>query len=342
MKAMQLQRIMNVNDTSTPLQLVSIPDPAPKEGEILIKISSCGVCHTELDEIEGRTPPPSLPIIPGHQVVGRVAGFGSPSSRYSLGDRVGAAWIYSACGTCEFCRTGRENLCPDFRATGRDFNGGYAQYMLAKEAFTVPIPSVFPDSLAAPLLCAGAVGYRSLKLTNLQDGQLLGLSGFGASAHILLQLVKKEFPDTHVFVFTHNPSERDFALQMGAFWAGSYEDPPPSLLHAIIDTTPAWLPVLKSLEHLIPGGRLVINAIRKEDYDINALTQIDYASHLWQEKEVKSVANVTHRDVSEFLTTAARIPIFPVVQEYPLEDANQALIEIKQRKIHGAKVLKIS
>jgi propanol-preferring alcohol dehydrogenase len=342
MIAMQLQRIANLSETTTPLQLVTLPEPSPAEDEILIKVSACGVCHTELDEIEGRTPPPELPIIPGHQVVGRIVGMGKQASIFSIGDRVGVAWIYSACGSCEFCLSGRENLCQEFCATGRDINGGYAQYMIAKETFALRIPEVFPDTSAAPLLCAGAVGFRSLRLANIINGQKVGFSGFGASAHIVLQLVRKIFPNSKIFVFTRNPSEQAFALDLGAYWAGGYDDDPPSLLHVIIDTTPAWMPIVKSLSYLLPGGRLVINAIRKEDFDLSILTKINYASHLWQEKEVKSVANVTRQDVNDFLHMAAEIPILPVIQEYTLDEANQALVELKLRKIHGAKVLRIS
>jgi propanol-preferring alcohol dehydrogenase len=217
MIAMQLQRIANLSETTTPLQLVTLPEPSPAEDEILIKVSACGVCHTELDEIEGRTPPPELPIIPGHQVVGRIVGMGKQASIFSIGDRVGVAWIYSACGSCEFCLSGRENLCQEFCATGRDINGGYAQYMIAKETFALRIPEVFPDTSAAPLLCAGAVGFRSLRLANIINGQKVGFSGFGASAHIVLQLVRKIFPNSKIFVFTRNPSEQAFALDLGAY-----------------------------------------------------------------------------------------------------------------------------
>jgi propanol-preferring alcohol dehydrogenase len=282
-----------------------------------------------------------LPVIPGHQVVGRVEECGQGSGRFQTGDRVGAAWIYSACGRCRYCREGRENLCPDFRATGRDADGGYAEHMVAREGFVFPIPEIFSDAEAAPLLCAGAVGYRSLKLTNLKDGQALGLTGFGASGHLVLQLARRIFPETPVFVFARKPAERAFAAELGAVWTGDTADQPPSELDAIIDTTPVWGPVVEALGRLAPGGRLVINAIRKEDADKDELLKVDYARHLWREKEIKSVANVTRADVSEFLRLAAEIPIRPSLEEYSLEDANKALLDIKRKNIRGAKVLRV-
>jgi propanol-preferring alcohol dehydrogenase len=319
-----------------------MPDPVPREHEILLSISACGVCHTELDEIEGRTPPPQLPIVLGHQVVGHVAECGSNVSLHSPGDRVGVAWIYSACGSCAYCRAGNENLCAEFMATGRDANGGYAEYMIVPEAFAYPIPDVFSDSEAAPLLCAGAIGYRSLRLSGLENGQKLGLTGFGASAHLVLKMVHHVYPDTPVFVFARSEKEQEFARNLGAVWTGNTEDVCPEKLDAIIDTTPVWKPVIEALKNLAPGGRLVINAIRKESTDKEHLVTIDYPSHLWMEKEIKSVANVAREDVTGFLSLAAQIPVKPHVQEYALENANTALLELKNKNIHGAKVLKIS
>jgi len=252
------------------------------------------------------------------------------------------AWIFSACGECEYCRSGQENLCHDFRATGRDANGGYAEYMTVPESFAYPIPAVFTDAEAAPLLCAGAVGYRSLRLTNIRDGQGLGLTGFGASGHLVLKMVRHQYPRTNVYVFARSREEQVFARELGATWAGDTNDGAPELLDAVIDTTPVWGPVVAALGNLKPGGRLVINAIRKEETDKQALLNLDYVKHLWMEKEIKSVSNVTRQDVAEFLEQAARIPIKPEVQEYPLEDANRALLELKERRIRGAKVLRIS
>jgi propanol-preferring alcohol dehydrogenase len=339
MKAMVLNAISNLRQNHEPLSLSEWPRPTPKAKEILIKVSACGVCHTELDEIEGRTPPPRLPVILGHQAVGRVIEKGNRVRTLGIGDRVGVAWIFSACGHCDFCQAGKENLCQRFKATGRDANGGYAEYMTVPAAFAYVLPDTFSDVQAAPLLCAGAIGYRSLCLTGIQDGQRLGLTGFGASAHLVLKMVKKQFPGMEVYVFARSPNERGFALEIGAKWSGAIEEDAPLKLHAVIDTTPAWKPVVHALQNLMGGGRLVINAIRKESRDQKFLLNLDYSMHLWMEKEIKSVANVTRRDVAEFIGLAAKIPILPEVQTYPLEEANQALMELKQRRIRGAKVL---
>ncbi|MDY6852161.1 MAG: zinc-dependent alcohol dehydrogenase family protein [Thermodesulfobacteriota bacterium] len=341
MKAMVQNSVCKVETGANPLELVTLPDPVPGEEEILIKVSACGVCHTELDEIEGRTPPPRFPMVLGHQVVGRVEERGRNAGKFKIGDRVGVGWIYSACGRCRFCLEGNENICPEFRATGRDAHGGYAQYMKVPQNFAFKIPPVFSASEAAPLLCAGAIGYRSLGLTRLEDGQNLGLTGFGASAHLVLMMSRHKYPNSKVFVFARSEKERHFARELGAAWAGDTGDEPPEKLQAVIDTTPAWKPIVHALKCLDSEGRLVINAIRKEGTDQNYLLKLDYPAHLWLEKEIKSVANVARRDISEFLELAAAIPIKPEVQEFRLEEANKALIELKERKIRGAKVLRI-
>ena len=342
MKAQLLRRLGALDASARPLELADVPDPIPGPGEVLIRVSVCGVCHTELDEIEGRTPPPSLPVIPGHQVVGRVVQCGPRPTVLGPGARVGVGWICAACGRCEYCRRGYENLCPSFKATGRDANGGYAELMVVRQEFAHPIPeSPMTDAEVAPLLCAGAIGYRSLRLANLPDAGRLGLTGFGASAHLVLKLVRHRDPDAEVFVFARNDAERAFALELGAAWAGDTGDTPPAPLDAIIDTTPVWRPVVEGLRHLAPGGRLVINAIRKEHADRDALAEIDYPTHLWMEKEVKSVANVTRRDVAEFLHAAAEMGLRPEVQLYRFSDANRALHDLKARAVRGAKVLQI-
>ena len=337
MKAQILKETSTIENR--PLRLVDLPIPKPKSKEILVKVSACGVCHTEIDEIEGRTPPSKFPIILGHQVVGIIEDVDEENEDINIGERVGVAWIYSSCGKCKFCLSGKENLCPDFIATGRDAHGGYAEYMLAKKDFIYKIPGVFTDTQAAPLLCAGAIGYRSLKLAELNNGLSLGLTGFGASAHLVLKMVKHEYPETEVFVFARSEKERVFAIQLGAEWAGDTTDISPVKLDSIIDTTPVWKPVVEALNNLAPGGRLVINAIRKENIDIDYVQKLNYSEHLWMEKEIKSVANVERNDVKEFLKIASEIPIKPETQEYTLEEANRALMEIKQRKIKGAKVL---
>ena len=342
MKAMVLNKICSLEENKNPLELTNLPDPVPGEKEILVRVSACGVCHTELDEIEGRTPPPRFPIVLGHQVVGRVEEISSKSNKFKIGDRVGIAWIYSACGRCKFCLEGNENLCNNFKATGRDANGGYAQYITVLEDFAYPIPNVFSDSEAAPLLCAGAIGYRSLRLTGIKDGQNLGLTGFGASAHIVMKMARHKYPNSKVFVFARSEKERNFAKELGAAWAGDTEEESPEKLDCVIDTTPGWKPIVEALKNLESGGRLVINAIRKEEADKEYLMKLDYPTHLWLEKEIKSVANVGRNDVKEFLKLAAKIPIRPEVQEFTLEEANKALVELKQRKIRGAKVLIIN
>lgn len=222
MKAMILKNVVNLTENQNPLELANWPDPVPKENEILVRISACGICHTELDEIEGRTPPPRLPVILGHQIVGAVAQTGRKAKKYKIGDRVGIGWIFSACGQCQLCRAGNENLCDDFKATGRDANGGYAQYTAVPEDFAYAIPETFSDQEAAPLLCAGTIGYRSLKLTGMEDGKTLGLIGFGASAHLVIQMARHEYPNSKIFVFARTDRERNFAKELGAYWAGGH------------------------------------------------------------------------------------------------------------------------
>ncbi len=339
---MVLRTIEGLDTNEHPLELTEMPKPSPGPGEILILVSTCGVCHTELDEIEGRTPPPRLPVVPGHQVVGRVHELGKAVAGFDVGDRVGVAWIHSACGECERCLRGDENLCDAFRATGRDVDGGYAEYMTVPAAFAHRIPNDFSDVEAAPLLCAGAIGYRSLQLTGLADGQRLGLTGFGASGHLVMKMARHRYPNSPVYVFARSEKERAFARELGAVWAGDTGERAPDLLDRIIDTTPAWKPVVAALAGLAPGGRLVINAIRKEDADRDHLRNIDYPRHLWMEKEIKSVANVARSDVREFLELAAEIPIRPVVETFALEEANRALLELKRGRIRGAKVLTIA
>ncbi len=344
MKAMIMWEVAPLSKNPNPLSYVNVLEPGLDFGDILIRVTACGVCHTELDEIEGRTPPPGLPVILGHQVVGIVMDQHRSSrakSPVEVGQRVGVAWIYSACGECEFCKSGRENLCQKFQATGRDMNGGYAEYMAVPADFVHPIPESFSDAEAAPLLCAGAVGYRALKLANIEDGQPLGLMGFGGSNHLVLKTAKHKYPKSDIFVFSRNAEEREFALSLGAAWAGAINETPPQLLNAVIDTTPVWGPIAEALKHLSPGGRLVVNGIRKEEVDKEVLLKLDYASQLWMEKEIKSVANVTRADVREFLSLAAEAKLKPEFQEFDLKDANAALLEMKQGKIRGAKVLRV-
>ena len=336
MRVMEMRRVALLAEQPEPLVPAERPVPRPGKGEILVRVSACGVCHTELDEIEGRTPPPGLPVVPGHEVVGYVEDTGPDARRFRPGERVGIGWIHHSDGTR------LENLSHAFRATGRDVDGGYGEYMLAAEGYAHPIPEAFGDLEAAPLLCAGAVGYRALKLAGLADGDVLGLTGFGGSGHLVLQVARHLSPTSKVFVFARSEQQRAFARECGAAWSGATGEPPPEPPHAIIDTTPAWAPVLAGLRCLRPGGRLVINAIRKEDGDRHLLAEMDYARHLWLEKEVKTVANVTSADIAEFLPIAAEVPLRPSVRAFPLEAANEALRALRAGDLRGALVLDIS
>jgi propanol-preferring alcohol dehydrogenase len=332
-----------MRDGASPLDSADVEAPTAGRGDLLVRVSVCGVCRTDLDLVEGRLIAPRYPVIPGHQVIGRVEQVGEGASGFAVGDRVGIAWIHSACGHCAWCLSGRENLCPEFRSTGCDADGGYAELVTVPAAFAHRIPDVIPDAKAAPLLCAGAIGWRSLRLTNLADGQPLGLTGFGASAHLVLQLARHRFPSSPVYVFARSASEREFARELGAAWAGDTTDAPPEQVAAVIDTTPAWKPVVSALESLAPGGRLVINAIRKSRADQEALLSLDYATHLWMEREIKSVANVTRADVREMLDAASAMGLRPAVEELPVADANVALERIARGGgLRGALVLRVA
>jgi propanol-preferring alcohol dehydrogenase len=330
MKAMVLKK------PGQPLTLEDLPIPKPKDKEILIKVSVCGACHTDLDEFEGRLAT-KLPVVPGHQVVGIVSEIGIRATKHKLGDRVGVTWLYSSCGQCNFCKTGRENLCESAKWTGKDADGGYAEYMVIREDYAYPLPKRFTDSQAAPLLCAGVIGYRTLRLAEIKKGDTIGLYGFGASAHIVVQIIKHKFPDNPVYAFTKSGGHAELAKSLGATWTGLSGDIPPVKLDKIMDFTPAGECVRDALKILNRGGRLVINAIRKE----TPIPAFDYAEYLWLEREIKSVANVTRRDAEEFLPLAAEIPIVPTIEEFPLEQANEVLMMIKQSKLKAAGVLKV-
>jgi propanol-preferring alcohol dehydrogenase len=338
MKAMVLENVSSVEEK--PLKLVELPQPVAGRGQILVKVSACGVCHTELDEIEGRVSPSRFPMILGHEVVGMVEALGPGAKKFKKGDRVGIAWINWACGKCPFCLRGEENLCDTAKWTGKDAYGGYAQYTVVSEDFAYPIPDRFTDVKAAPLLCAGVIGYRALRLSGMGDGKVLGLYGFGASAHIVIQVAKHKYPNGKVFVFTrpHQKEHQDLARKLGADWIGATGDASPEKLDCAIDFTPVGEPVREALRNLQKGGRVVVNAIRK----ITPIPELDYAEHLWYEKELKSVANVTRRDAQEFLPLAAQIPIIPETREFELEEANEALILLKEGKMRGVGVLRIA
>ena len=305
MKAMLLDHITDLSRSHTPLRNADIPLPEPEPGEILVRATACGVCHTELDEIEGRTPPLNFPAVLGHQVTGVVESTGCQGRQISNWSARGELdGFMTHVGFASTAWQEMKTYAQNFVQPVGMSPGGYAEYLTVPEESAFLLPDGLTDAEIAPLLCAGATGYRSLRLTGIQDGQALGLTGFGSSAHLVLKTVRYLFPQVRVYVFTRQKSEQDFAVELGADWAGFAESEPPELLHAMIHTTPAWKPIVEGLRCLRPGGRLVINAIRKEKADQDRLLDPDYPSHLWMEKEIMSVANVSRRDVREFLEIA--------------------------------------
>ncbi len=314
-----------------PLQLENVPIPQPAAGQVLLRVHVCGVCHTDLHTVEGDITPPRYPITPGHQVVATVAALGEGVEETWLGKRVGVPWFYSACGECEYCRRGEENLCPQARFTGFHVDGGYAEYMLAEARYLLPMPESIPDEQAAPLLCAGIIGYRSLRKADLQPGERLGLFGFGASAHLAIQVAR--YWDCEVYVFTRSPAHRQHALELGAAWAGGAEDTTPRPLDRAVIFAPAGGLVPLALEKLRPGGTLAINAIH-----MTPIPEMPYRL-IYGERTLRSVANATYRDGVEFLQLAAEIPVRATTQLYALEDAPQALLDVKHSRINGEAVL---
>jgi propanol-preferring alcohol dehydrogenase len=321
-----------------PLQFIEMEEPVPVAGQVLVRVSACGICHTELDEIEGRLIPPRFPVIPGHEIVGRVEAVGPGTRRYKKGDRIGIAWINSSCGKCNFCVRGAENLCDQFRGTGLHAHGGYAQYTIVSEDYAYPIPESFSDSEAAPLLCAGVIGYRALRLSKIGPGEILALYGFGASAHIAIQVAKSWGSGVYVFTRQGQKEHQEMAKRLGADWVGATGQTPPERPDSAIDFTPVGEPVKEALRIVRKGGRVVVNAIRK----IDSIPPLEYSEYLWHEKELKSVANVTRQDAVEFLPLAAEIGIKPEVTEFDLTEANAALVLLKQGKMRGAGVLRVS
>jgi propanol-preferring alcohol dehydrogenase len=335
---MVLERVGEIERGGRPLALRDVSEPEPGAGEVRLRVQACAVCHTELDQIEGRVAT-STPRVLGHEVVGTVDRCGDRVDDDLDGRRVGVGWIGSTCGECKWCERGEENLCPDFVATGRDIDGGYAEFMTVPAGFVHAVPDALSDTDCAPMLCAGAIGLRSLRLAELSDGQVLGLTGFGASNHLVLTLARILYPDSPVMVFARSADQREQAAQRGAAWTGDTHDRPPKAPDAIIDTTPVWTPVMAALERLAPGGRLVINAISKETDDRDRLAELDYPTQLWREKEIKSVANVTRRDIADYLAIAAEHDMAPETQRLALEDANEALQRIRFGDFRGAFVL---
>ncbi len=316
-----------------PLASKERPAPEPGPGEIRVNISVCGVCHTDLHIVEGELQAARYPIIPGHQIIGRVDKLGEGARRFGLGARVGVAWLYTTCRECEFCLRGEENLCPDACFTGLHHDGGYADYVIVHQDFAYPVPERFSDAEAAPLLCAGIVGYRSLRKADLQPGETLGLVGFGASGHICLQVARHW--GCPVYVMTRSEEHRRHALVLGAAWAGGIEDSLPLQLDRMVIFAPAGPLVPRALEKLRPGGTLALNAAY-----MTPIPEMEYRL-IYGERTVRSVANATRRDGEEFLTLAGQIPVQTDVRLYPLEGANEALLDLKKSRINGAAVLEI-
>jgi propanol-preferring alcohol dehydrogenase len=331
MKAMRLHEQMPIENN--PLELKDIERPVAGSEELLVKVTVCGICHTDLHTVEGDITPPELPITPGHQVVGEIAEVGDRVSGWSVGERVGIPWLFSADGTCEFCKRGEENLCPNAEFTGFHRDGGYAEYMLADPDYALKIPTGIGDIEAAPLLCAGIIGYRSLRQANLKRGDKLGLVGFGASAHLAIQVALHW--GCEVYVFTRSEGHRNLARELGASWVGAVEDDQPAELDCAVIFAPAGHLVPKILAKLRPAGTLAINAIY-----MTAIPEFSY-DLIYEERTLRSVTNLTHQDGVEFLELAEKIPVRAETLQYPLVEANQALIDLKNSDIDGAGVLEI-
>ncbi|ACX52303.1 zinc-binding alcohol dehydrogenase family protein [Ammonifex degensii KC4] len=331
MRAMLLHKPRPIEEQ--PLVLTELPEPEPGPGQVRLRVEVCGVCHTDLHTVEGDLPLPKLPLIPGHQVVGIVDAVGEGVARVKVGDRVGVPWLYHTCGSCRFCRNGQENLCEKGRFTGYHVDGGYAEFMVAEEDFVCPLPPELEPVKAAPLLCAGIIGYRALKLSGIKPGGKLGLYGFGASAHLAIQVAT--YWGCEVFVFSRGAHHRELARELGAVWTGTPQESPPEKLDSSIIFAPAGWLVPLALEHLDKGGVLVLAGITMTD-----IPQLKYEL-LYHERVVCSVANATRQDAREFLALAAVIPVKTTVETFPLEEANEALQKLKAGKINGAGVLVI-
>jgi alcohol dehydrogenase, propanol-preferring len=318
---------------TNPLKYGEVAAPQPKSGEVLVRVHACGVCRTDLHVIEGELPPRKSPVIPGHQVVGIVERQGKNTRRFGIGDRVGIAWLHRTDGACEYCKTGAENLCDNPMFTGYSVDGGYAEYIVAPEDFIYAIPTGFPDEQAAPLLCAGIIGFRSLRLSGIKAGGRLGFYGFGAAAHVAIQVARHW--NVEVFASTRDVRHQELALELGAAWAGGTYDEPPKKLDAAIVFAPAGEIVPAALKALKKGGALILGGIH-----MSPIPSFSY-DLLYQERAIRSVANNTRQDGEDFLRVAAEIPIRTHVQIFPLAEANRALNSLKNDAIPGAAVLRI-
>ena len=318
---------------SNPLEFADAPVPKPAGHQVLVRVKACGVCRTDLHVIEGELPPRKSPVIPGHQVVGVIESAGENARRYAPGTRVGIAWLHSTDGSCEYCRAGQENLCDHPSFTGYTVDGGYAEYALADESFVYPIPEGFGDLSAAPLLCAGIIGFRSLRISGIARGGRLGLYGFGAAAHVAIQVAR--YWGAEVYACTRDERHRKLALELGAVWAGGTVDPPPEKLDSAIVFAPAGEIVPAALRALKKGGTLALAGIH-----MSPIPALDYGL-LYHERVIRSVANNTRQDGHDFLRVAAEIPIRTAIEIFPLRDANRALNALKHDAIRGAAVLQI-
>ncbi len=329
MRALVLDRPCPVADG--PLAARDVPLPSPAADELLLRVSACGVCRTDLQIAEGDLAARTLPLIPGHQIVGRVESMGVEVEDWNPGDRAGVTWLAGACGICPRCREGRENLCSQATFTGWDRDGGFAEYVTVRARFATRLPDAIADVAAAPLLCGGVIGYRSLRVCGIEPGGRLGLFGFGASARCAIQVAVDW--GCSVFVCTRSDAERARALELGASWAGGYDDPPPELLDAAITFAPSGAVVVAALRALERGGTVAVNAIH-----LDRVPEFPY-DLLWWERSIRSVANVTRRDAAEFLQQAASIPVRADVEIHPLADANRALQRVADGSVAGAAVL---
>ncbi len=328
MRVMILQRPCPVEQS--PLELTDLPIPSPSDDEVLLRVHACGVCHTDLHTVEGEISG-KLPVVPGHQIVGEVEQIGETVKEFRVGDRIGVPWLHHTCGECEFCRSDRENLCEHAQFTGFHVDGGYAEYTTALAQFAVKIPDGFNDAHAAPLLCAGIIGYRALRLSNVRPQQTLGLYGFGASAHIAIQIAVRW--GCEVFVATRGAEHQRLAKELGATWVGRAEDVPDTTLHSAVMFAPAGSLVPEALRALRKGGTLALAGIY-----MTPIPELNY-ERLYHERIVRSVANATRDDARQLMQLAGQIPIRTEVQTFPLADANRALAALKHGGIHGAGVL---
>jgi len=324
-------RVMVLYETRQPLRLAEVPDPAPGPGQVRLRVRACGVCRTDLHILDGELPRPKLPLILGHQIVGIIAGRGEGSSRFMVGDRVGVPWLGWTDGTCEFCRAGRENLCDNARFTGYDIDGGFAELAVADERFCFPIPAEYPDMQAAPLLCAGLIGYRAYRMAG--NTLRLGFYGFGAAAHILTQVAVHQGREVYAFTRTGDAETQQFARELGAAWAGGSEEMPPERLDAAIIFAPVGGLIPTALRAVKKGAPVISAGIHMSDIP-------SFPYHiLWEEREIRSVANLTREDGEEFLRIAPAVPVHTEVTAYPLEKANEALDDLRAGRFHGAAVI---